>query len=159
MTRRPITLLASLITGVALILAACSPADASQAGLPAEAPSPVGGEELARLDEQGAVSVRVVPLNLAEPGTSLDFEVALDTHSVDLGMDLTGLASLTTDLGLTVDASRWDAPRGGHHVEGVLSFPASSGGKELVTGASRLSLTLRGLDVPERTFEWALPAE
>ena len=68
------------------------------------------------LDEQGAISVSVRPLNIGRGEATLDFEIALDTHSVDLSMDLATLATLTTDTGLTMEAGDWQAPQGGHHV-------------------------------------------
>jgi len=159
MTERRGPLLAGLIAGMAILLAACSPAAPAESETSAGALASVGGDQLARLDDQGAVSVRIVPLNLSNPGVNLDFAVVLDTHTVELSMDLAQLATLTTDLGVSVESQLWDAPRGGHHVEGVLSFPASTGGRDLLSGASLLRLTLRGLDVPERVFEWALAAD
>lgn len=45
-------------------------------------------------DEQGAVRVSVTPLNLDETDKeNLAFEVAMDTHSVDLSMDLATLGT------------------------------------------------------------------
>jgi hypothetical protein len=108
-------------------------------------------------DEQGQVVVTVTPLNLNNPNTTLNFEVVLDTHSVDLSMDLAPLAMLSSDNGLTVQAANWDAPRGGHHVSGILSFPAEVEGTALLAGTSRLTLTIRNVDVPERTFVWNIP--
>jgi hypothetical protein len=107
-----------------------------------------------RLDEQGAVTVEVKSLNLNDPGETLDFEVALNTHSVDLSMDLAALTTLTTDTGKTVPSTRWEAPMGGHHVSGTLSFPASVDGSPVLENASKLTLTIVNLDVPQRTFEW-----
>ena len=106
------------------------------------------------VDEQGAVAVSVTPLNIGQDATSMDFEVALNTHSVDLSMDLAKLATLTTDTSVTVSATSWDAPRGGHHVSGVLSFPASVDGAALLEGAARITLTLENVDAPARTFVW-----
>ena len=132
---------------------ATSPADeAALADLPAKS-----GSAETRVDEQGAVIVSVTPLNLSSPGATLDFEVTLETHSVDLSMNLAELASLTADNGLTVLSSGWDGPQGGHHVAGTLSFPAEANGELLLTGASRLTLTMNNVDAPERVFTWELP--
>ena len=60
----------------------------------------------------GAVVVEIVPQKLNNPGQTLDFEVRMNTHSVDLSMNLAGLATLTTDTGKTVQAIGWDAPSG-----------------------------------------------
>lgn len=108
------------------------------------------------VDEQGAVSVAVTPLNMSGAAPTLDFEVAMNTHSVDLGMDLATLATLTTDDGRTVNATLWDAVPGGHHVSGVLSFPAAEGGTAVIANASRLTLTIHDVDAPERIFSWSL---
>lgn len=105
------------------------------------------------VDEQGAVAVAVTPLNVGQAGTTLDFGVAMNTHSVELSMDLASLATLTTDTGVEVAASSWDAPLGGHHATGVLSFPA---GDSLLEGAATLTLTLVDVDAPARTFTWSL---
>lgn len=112
--------------------------------------------DLFREDNQGAVTVEVIPLNLDTPGDTLDFEVAMNTHSVDLSMDLAALATLEADTGLSVVPATWDGPRGGHHVSGTLSFPASVDGEPLLEGARKLTLTIRDVDAPERVFVWEL---
>lgn len=80
----------------------------------------------------------------------------MDTHSVDLSMDLATLSTLTTDTGFTVQAALWDAPRGGHHVRGKLVFPAVQDGKPILEGAGKLTLTITNVDAPSRIFEWDL---
>jgi hypothetical protein len=105
-------------------------------------------------DSQGFVEVAVKPLNLNSPEDVLDFEVSLNTHSVDLSMDLAALAILTADNGLSVAASSWDAPVGGHHVAGILSFPLHFESASLLENASHLTLTIHDVDAAERTFEW-----
>jgi len=107
-------------------------------------------------DQQGAVTVEVTSLNLDSATDTLDFDVVMDTHSVDLSMDLASLATLTTDTGITVQATLWDAPLGGHHVAGKLIFPAIQDGKSILEGAGTLTLTLVNVDVPSRSFEWDL---
>ncbi len=157
----------ALLLGVAL--AACSPALAGGGGGAAQGvpPAPAAqanspsapAQDLARTDSQGAVTVEVTPLDLNNAGQTLDFEVAMNTHSVNLGMDLASLATLTTDTGRTVRATAWGAPKGGHHVSGQLSFPASVDGAPLLKGAKKLTLTLQNVDAPERTFIWDLPGQ
>lgn len=112
--------------------------------------------DLTRSDQQGAVTVEITPLNLTSPGDTLEFDIVLNTHSVDLSMDLATLATLTTDTGITVQPTLWDAPRGGHHVEGKLIFPGTLDGISVLEGASTLTLTITNLDVPVRVFEWQL---
>jgi len=111
-------------------------------------------EEVPKIDQQGAVAVEITPININNPGSTLDFQVSLNTHSVDLSMNLASLATLTTDPGHSVQALLWEAPRGGHHVQGKLSFPADADGAPLLEGAHKLTITLKNLDVPERIFVW-----
>lgn len=159
-----------LILTLTLVLAACAPSPAGANPPSASAQSEVqpfdpaqsrpapsdlqASPELARLDQQGSVTVEVTPLNLSNPSDSLEFEVALNTHSIDLSMDLAALATLTTDTGLAVQATLWDAPRGGHHVSGKLVFPAMKDGRSILEGAGKLTLTILSLDAPSRVFEW-----
>jgi hypothetical protein len=88
------------------------------------------------------------------------FTVAMNTHSVDLdGYDLRTLAVLRTDRGTEAQATSWDAPKGGHHREGTLTFPAAAADGKPVLGSDThaLTLTIRGIaGVPERTFRWTL---
>lgn len=105
-------------------------------------------------DTQGSVVVIVTAENLNTFSDSIDFVVALDTHSVDLSMDLATLATLATDSGLSVDAKLWDAPRGGHHIKGILSFPSSKGGLSLLANATNITLTIHNLDATARIFNW-----
>jgi len=117
----------------------------------------VGGDsELTRSDQQGAIIVEVTPLNLGAPAENLEFNVVMNTHSVDLSIDLAILSTLTTDAGITVQAALWDAPRGGHHVSGKLIFPAMRDGQSVLEGVGRLTLTMIDVDAPSRVFEWEL---
>ncbi len=112
--------------------------------------------DLTRSDEQGAVEFDVTPLNLDKPGDILIFDVSINTHSVDLSMDLTQLAVLSTNDGKTLQAIQWEAPKGGHHVEGKLSFPAILDGKDILAGASEITVTITNVDAPSRIFTWQL---
>jgi hypothetical protein len=115
------------------------------------------GEEQSRFDSQGAVEVAVTPVNLDKAGETIEFEISLNTHSVDLSMDLADLSYLRTDTGQAVKAVFWDAPLGGHHVAGKLSFPAKVEGSSLIDGAREVRLIISDLDVPERVFVWQKP--
>ncbi|HWR65367.1 MAG TPA: hypothetical protein VN364_04565 [Bellilinea sp.] len=118
-------------------------------------PEPVQSD-LSRTDEQGVVVVIVTPLNLDQSGETLDFDVALDTHSVDLSMDLAQMAELSTDKGVVVKPIKWDAPMGGHHVAGILSFPGITDGVSILDGASTLTIKMIKVAAPERIFTWNL---
>lgn len=151
-----------LLLTTSLVLAACSAATPASDQPPSE--SAAVSEEatntsnsLTRSDAQGAVTVNVTPLNLDNPSDQLEFDIALETHSVDLSMDLATLATLSTDTGIEVQATTWDAPRGGHHVAGKLIFPAAKGGKTILEDANKLTLTITDVDAPSRVFEWSVP--
>ena len=158
---------------LSLILAACGSNPVSTTNQTNPQPTPVsatltpaaqptqssgaGALQLSELsDDQGAVAVVVKPLDLGSQAEKLTFEVSLNTHSVDLSMDLAALSTLTTDTGLTVQPDVWDAPIGGHHVSGTLSFPSNVEGKPLLEGASKLTLVIKDVDAPQRTFTWDL---
>jgi hypothetical protein len=156
-----------LLVLLMFVLAACAPSPAVQAQpisintlLPTQQLPPVSNAtqntDLVRSDEQGAVVFQVTPLNLSTPVDTLDFDVAMNTHSVDLSMDLSTLSTLSTDTGVTVQATKWDAPGGGHHVDGQLIFPAAQNGKSILEGASKLTLTIVKVDAASRVFEWEL---
>ncbi len=150
-----------LIAG-SLALAACASsrvaAQAVPVGTPSanEQPTTPATVHLSRSDSQGNVTVEVKPENLGQPGDNLVFDVAMNTHMVDLSMDLAKLATLTTDQGETIQASQWDGPKGGHHVNGKLIFPSSANGKPVLDGASRITLTIKGVDAPTRVFTWQI---
>lgn len=99
----------------------------------------------------GSVDVDVTPnaLNVGEPIT---FDVAMNTHSVDLSDDLTQIAILRDDVGKKYKPTAWEGGEsGGHHREGVLKFAA------LTTKPRYIELVIKGLaKVPERVFRWDL---
>lgn len=123
---------------------------------PAATPAAAAGPALPRTDSQASVEFVVTPLNLTAPGETLDFDVSLNTHSVDLSWDLAAQSVLSTDTGLEVKGASWPVG-GGHHYEGTLSFPAKTAdGKPLLDGAKTLTLTIRDAAAPARVFVWAL---
>lgn len=144
-----------------LVLAACSatvtplPTNPQSALVSTESASPANDSAI-RIDEQGAIIIEITPLNLASPTDTFEFDVVMTTHSIDLSMDLATLSTLTTDTGVSVESTLWDAPLGGHHVEGKLIFPATKNGKPILEGATKLTLTIINVDAPARIFEWDL---
>lgn len=150
-------LLIPIFALVALVLVACSSpvatSPAANTSVPGNTAAP-GNSNLARTDSQGSVEFVVTPLNLAAPGDTIDFDISMNTHSVDLSWNLAAQSSLTTDTGLEVNGLSW--PGGsGHHVGGRLTFPAvTADGKPLLDGVKKLTLTIRDAGAPVRTFEW-----
>ena len=103
----------------------------------------------------GGVTVKVSRQDAAD---AIAFKVVLDTHSVNLDTyDLVQLAVLRTPSGEEIAPLAWDAPAGGHHREGTLSFPAvAADGSPLVQpDGGQLVLVIRDIaGVAERTFSW-----
>jgi hypothetical protein len=119
--------------------------------VPTQPPKAAAPADLTQTDAQGQVTVTVNPMNLASSGEPLVFDVSMNTHSVDLSMDISKLARITTDGGKSVAAVKWDGPLGGHHVQGKLSFPAG-----VISGAKQITLTISNVNVPTRVFTWTL---
>jgi len=153
-----------LLTILALALTACGGGAASSSAVaapkttttaPAQ-PAGAGLAQLTRSNSQGAVTIDITPLNLDRPGATLDFEVELNTHSVDLSYDLSKHAVFRSR-GKEVAATQWSGGSGGHHVSGRLSFPATTadGAALLEPGTTPFEIVIRDVaDVPERTFRW-----
>ncbi|HLO14126.1 MAG TPA: hypothetical protein VK206_04795 [Anaerolineales bacterium] len=140
---------------VSNVASAPTPTD-NPALIPTLFPNAEANSDLARTDEQGMVVFQVTPLNLGTSADTLEFSVAMNTHSVDLSMDLASLSTLATDTGLTLQATKWDAIPGGHHISGKLLFPSMKDGKSILEGANKLTLTIVKVDADSRVFEWEL---
>ena len=139
-----------VLAALTVLIAACSPATS------ADSTAPSANESPARTDTQGAVVFVVTPLDLAAPGETFDFDVSMNTHSVDLSWNLAAQSVLRADTGLEVAGQSWPVGNG-HHYQGTLAFPAKTAeGKSLLAGAKKLTLTIRDTDVSERVFEWEL---
>jgi hypothetical protein len=144
------------------LLTACSGATPTLAPLPTIASIDAGSigltgnTDLARTDSQGSVEFVVTPLNLDSPGDTFNFDVSMNTHSVDLSWDLAALSVLNTNTGLEVKGLKWPVGSG-HHYAGTFTFPAATvDGQPLLTGAKKLTLTIKDAGVPERIFEWEI---
>ena len=82
----------------------------------------------------------ITPIRLDDVGAI--FEIVLDTHSVELSLDMAASASLEVDGNAWV-VEGWDGSGpGGHHREGELRFTAQSS----PSGTARL--TIQGLPEP-----------
>lgn len=105
-----------------------------------------------QLSNENAVMVEVTPLNLPGGRPTLDFEVAFNTHSVDLGFDPAAISVLRDDQGREYPAIAWDGVGpGGHHRSGVLHF------EPLESVPQFVELVIHDVaGVPERVFHWDL---
>ncbi|HEY4515345.1 MAG TPA: hypothetical protein VJJ22_04330 [Candidatus Paceibacterota bacterium] len=89
---------------------------------PAEQKVPVTSEE-ARIDDQASVTVTITPFDISSQSKEWKFDVAMDTHSVELDQDMVKVSVLVDDNGKEYKPLRWEgAEVGGHHREGVLTF-------------------------------------
>ena len=139
----------------ALIAAGCGSAVGLRASSSPVASPPVqAGFESTRRSEGGEVTIQATWAGTAAGAV---FDIKLDTHSVDLdGLDLAD-AVLTNDRGEHLAATPWEAPRGGHHREGALSF--SGDAATFFADTRWIELTVNGVgSVPERVLRWELPA-
>ena len=151
----PIFLIFSLVLGACSATSTPLQTDPQPDSVSTNSSSPSNNSAM-RIDQQGAIIIEITPLNLDSPIDTYEFDVVLTTHSIDLIMDLATLSTLTTDTGVSVESTLWDAPRGGHHVEGKLIFPATKDDKPILEGATKLILTIINVDAPTRIFEWEL---
>lgn len=118
-------------------------------------PTPSPWTEGVQRNEGGQVTVTAT---FEDTGAAPAFKITMETHAVDLdGYELTKLAVLRTDQGRLVQPLGWDAPKGGHHREGTLTFPATTtdGSPIITSNTQRVDLIIRNVaDVPERTLTW-----
>jgi len=162
----------ALALAASLVLAACggsnlapaapanSPRSEQTTGGSVAAKPPEGAQQpqasgSTQTSEGGAVTVEVTWQGRSAGPV---FRVAMDTHSVDLdSYDLMKLAVLRIDQGQELRPSGWDAPPGGHHRSGTLTFPVNApDGSPLIGPNTRtIELVIRGVaGVPERVFRW-----
>ena len=143
-------LLIFIVLAVVGLTAACS-AGSGQTG--SAQPQAAVSTFAAQSNNEKAVTVEVTPLDLANRGATLDFEVAFNTHSVALDFDPAAISVLRDSTGREYPALAWegDTP-GGHHRQGTLRFTAPNP----VTGF--VDVVVRDVaGVPERVFRWSLP--
>lgn len=153
-----------LIIVVTGLLAACGggavqPQVAQAGATQAQAAQPEPAQTLpvaltfeSKSNDEKAVTVEVTPLNLPQGGSSLDFEVAFNTHSVELDFDPTAISVLRDDQGHEYPALAWDGggPTG-HHRSGTLRF------KVFDHPTNFVEVVIRSIaGVPERVFRWNL---
>ncbi len=100
----------------------------------------------------GPVSVTVTPLDTGDNSPLWSFDIALNTHSEEIGEDLAVVSVLMDDEGKTYRPISWEgSPPGGHHRSGVLKFSAIS------PRPNSLELKINNVGgIPERSFKWEL---
>lgn len=171
--RRKHLLMISVFAIIALLLIACSGTNAAPAPTTAPAPNPTaefrgaadssqpastdaGSSTAATFETQtvegGSVSVAVTPTSL-KAGAPGEFEIAMNTHSVDLSTDLLKVVVLRDDAGTEYAPIKWDGPAGGgHHRSGKIEFPA------LAASVKSVTLIVKDIaGVSERDYKWDVP--
>lgn len=103
-----------------------------------------------KIDDQVSIAVVVTPLDLSRQSTDWKFDIGMNTHSVELDQDMTVAAVLVDDGGKEYKPIKWDGPVGGHHREGILSFPP------ITPYPRRLTMKIEGIGGVGRTFSWVL---
>lgn len=102
-----------------------------------------------KVKSMGAVEVEVTPISV-EPKSNMKFEIALNTHSVDLSYDYTKIIKAEDDLENPYRVVSWSGGEGGHHLSGKVELEPIS------ETATKIRLTIDGVDNQIETFEWSL---
>ena len=115
--------------------------------------SPSGGTVFeSQTSNAGSVAVTVKPQSLSENTTVWDFDVILNTHTVELTADLVEAVVLIDENGKEYKPMGWKGDSlGGHHREGMLSF------QPLDPLPRAITLLVRNIgEIKERSFSWQL---
>lgn len=100
-------------------------------------------------DIQGEIAVKVIPIKLS-PKENVRFKIALNTHSADLNYSLKDVSKMEDDKGNEYKPVSWSGGKGGHHLEGELTFPP------FFEEAKSVKLTIRQIGGVDRIFVWDL---
>lgn len=148
---------------VAVPTAAAPPADAgarASATSSGAAAAPRAGAPViqgARSNEGAGIEFSVTPAGVTRD--TIDFQVTITTHAGDLSFDMASISVLRDGQGHQVRASAWNGGKGGHHLQGKLSFPAQDGlgASLLAPGAQSIELVIAGVGgIPERVLAWTV---
>ena len=152
-------LIAGLVLLTSVLLAACGGTTAAptlnNAGQATSASSTPNSKTesafVAQTVEGGSVAVQVTPLKM-QPTAPLEFDIVIDTHSVELNDDMMKAVVLRDDSGMEFTPSAWEGPgAGGHHREGKIKFAP------LTMNTQALTLVVKNVaGVPERLYTWEL---
>lgn len=114
----------------------------------ATAQQPIG-KFVPQTNEEANVSIEVTP-TVIEKGKDPQFQIAFNTHSVDLSFNVTKIVVLVDDKGNNYSASSWDGSGpGGHHRNGTLNF------SKPLADVKYVELIIKDVaGVSERKFRW-----
>lgn len=100
-----------------------------------------------KIDDQGELSIEIEPIDFAF-NQPLQFKVSLNTHQGDLDFDLTQKAVLIDDQNNQYKPLEWQGPIGGHHLSGLLIFPA-------IQKTKSIKLIIKEVyEIKQREFLW-----
>ena len=101
-----------------------------------------------KINSDNEVTVEVTPIDKI----NWSFEVVMNTHSIELGEDLTQVSVLVDEDGNEYKPVEWRGdPPGGHHRAGTLIFG------EIAPASKSIVLIIRQIGgIAERKFEWVL---
>ncbi len=116
--------------------------------------TPVSGSDTISLqpqiNDEGGVSIEANPVNFDINNPR--FQISFTTHQGDLDFNLTDIATLIVDGEKEYLPVQWDGGRGGHHLSGILSFPALS------KNIKNMKLVVKDVyGIAAREFFWILP--
>ncbi len=100
-------------------------------------------------NQEAEVTVEVTPLKLSSKENT-EFDIILDTHSVNLDKSLKDISVLEDDKGNIYNPISWSGGIGGHHIEGNLIFSPFS------KDAKSVKLTIKQIGGVDRVFKWDL---
>ncbi len=102
-----------------------------------------------KTDEQAGVTLNVTPSDISLGSVEWKFDIAMNTHSVELNQDMTKVAVLVDDQGKEYKPISWQgAESGGHHREGVLIF------NQITPTPKSIELKITGIGGVVRNFVW-----
>ncbi len=100
-----------------------------------------------KTNNEGGVTIAVTPKETA--AGIFEFEIVLDTHSVELSYDLTKISVLRDENGQEYRPINWEGdPPGGHHREGTLIF------NPIAPTPKSIELKITGIAEAVRIFTW-----
>lgn len=105
-----------------------------------------------KIDDRPPVTIQVTPIEfgIGKGAQTWKFNVAVDTHSVELDQDFMQIITLSDDQGNVYKPTAWEgALPGGHHREGIVVF------SPVYSSPQSVELKIKDVGgIPERSFRW-----
>lgn len=105
---------------------------------------------ISKTNSEGTVTVKVAPENVSRNGKTWSFRVVLDAHEGSLDENVALLTALTNEEGIRQNPLSWQGdPPGGHHREGIVTFPSFT---DTPVSVTLIVANIGG--ITERRFSW-----